>query len=234
MCPPKAGTIPIKVLRNTDLPTPLGPASNMMSPGTASNETSRCKMRLVLPWVYPVLRSWALSDIIGTKMGYLCEYMRVTKIENLLELQVVQNLAIKIWNDHYVSIIGQEQVDYMLGRFYLLDALAQQVASGDVFFLLKDEANALGFASIKKVEGDSWFVNKLYVETTEQRRGMGRFLLEELIETQSIKTMRLQVNRQNYKAINFYFKMGFVIERVADFDIGDGYFMNDFVMVWGK
>jgi ribosomal protein S18 acetylase RimI-like enzyme len=92
----------------------------------------------------------------------------------------------------------------------------------------------LGFASIKKVEGDSWFVNKLYVETTEQRRGMGRFLLEELIETQGIKTMRLQVNRQNYKAINFYFKMGFVIEWVADFDIGDGYFMNDFVMVWGR
>ncbi len=69
-------------------------------------------------------------------MGYLREYMRVTKIENLLELQVVQELAVNIWNDHYVSIIGQEQVDYMLGRFYLLDALEQQVASGDVFYLL--------------------------------------------------------------------------------------------------
>jgi hypothetical protein len=26
--------------------------------------------------------------------------------------------------------------------------------------------------------------------------------------------------------------MGFVIEQVADFDIGGGYFMNDFVMVY--
>jgi hypothetical protein len=45
------------------------------------------------------------------------------------------------------------------------------------------------------------------------------------------KAMRLQVNRKNYKSINFYFKMGFVIEEVADFDIGDGYLMEDFVMV---
>jgi hypothetical protein len=28
--------------------------------------------------------------------------------------------------------------------------------------------------------------------------------------------------------------VGFVIERVADFDIGDGYFMNDFVMLYRR
>lgn len=164
-------------------------------------------------------------------MGYLCEYMHVRKIENLLELRVVQDLAVKIWNAHYVSIIGQEQVDYMLGRFYHLDALAQQVASGDIFYLLFEGPQPLGFASIKKEADASWFLNKLYVETTEHRRGLGRFLLEALIQNHDIKLMRLQVNRQNHKAINFYFKRGFVIERVADFDIGDGYFMNDFVMV---
>jgi ribosomal protein S18 acetylase RimI-like enzyme len=43
--------------------------------------------------------------------------------------------------------------------------------------------------------------------------------------------LRLQVNRQNYKAINFYFRNGFIIESIADFDIGDGYFMNDFIML---
>jgi ribosomal protein S18 acetylase RimI-like enzyme len=46
------------------------------------------------------------------------------------------------------------------------------------------------------------------------------------------KTIRLTVNRQNFKSINFYFKLGFKIEKVADFDIGNGYFMNDFVMLW--
>ena len=66
-----------------------------------------------------------------------------------------------------------------------------------------------------------------------QRGGIGHgvwALLRGLLP--DMREMRLQVNRQNYKAINFYFKVGFVIERVADFDIGDGYFMNDFVMVY--
>jgi len=48
---------------------------------------------------------------------------------------------------------------------------------------------------------------------------------------QNNRPIRLQVNRKNYKAINFYFKNGFTIESVGDFDIGGGYYMNDFVMI---
>jgi len=158
--------------------------------------------------------------------------MRVTRIENIEELKIVRHLAERIWNDHYVEIIGQEQVDYMLGRMYDLESLRHQMAGGDVFYLLYSDALPLGFSSIRKENVGSWFMNKLYVETTEHRKGMGAYFFKELIAINDIQTIRLQVNRQNYKAINFYFKMGFVIERVADFDIGDGYFMNDFVMVW--
>jgi ribosomal protein S18 acetylase RimI-like enzyme len=49
-----------------------------------------------------------------------------------------------------------------------------------------------------------------------------------------VRELRLQVNRQNVVAINFYFKAGFVIEKSADFDIGDGYFMNDFIMYFTR
>ena len=46
----------------------------------------------------------------------------------------------------------------------------------------------------------------------------------------SFNCFKLTVNRQNFKSINFYFKNGFTIESVADFDIGNGYVMNDFIM----
>jgi ribosomal protein S18 acetylase RimI-like enzyme len=45
------------------------------------------------------------------------------------------------------------------------------------------------------------------------------------------KSITLSVNRQNFKSINFYFKNGFKIKSVEDFDIGNDYEMNDFVMV---
>jgi ribosomal protein S18 acetylase RimI-like enzyme len=70
------------------------------------------------------------------------------------------------------------------------------------------------------------------VDTTEQRKGIGstflKHILEQIPDSESIE---LTVNRQNYKAINFYFKTGFIIKDVADFDIGEGYFMNDFIMI---
>jgi ribosomal protein S18 acetylase RimI-like enzyme len=41
--------------------------------------------------------------------------------------------------------------------------------------------------------------------------------------------LTLQVNRFN-KAVSFYRNLGFKIIDEQDFDIGNGYFMNDYVM----
>jgi len=51
---------------------------------------------------------------------------------------------------------------------------------------------------------------------------------------QEIRSITLQVNRQNYKSVNFYFSVGFKIIQVADFDIGEGWQMNDFIMEWKR
>jgi ribosomal protein S18 acetylase RimI-like enzyme len=49
------------------------------------------------------------------------------------------------------------------------------------------------------------------------------------IQQQGATALQLQVNRHN-KARSFYKKIGFAVMEEADFDIGNGYFMNDFVM----
>jgi diamine N-acetyltransferase len=85
---------------------------------------------------------------------------------------------------------------------------------------------------LSKDEKDEYFLHKFYVEVDEQGKGFGTKLFEHIVkELKDARSIRLTVNRKNYKAINFYFKNGFVIDEVADFDIGKGYFMNDFVML---
>lgn len=154
----------------------------------------------------------------------------------LEDLDKIIDLAHRIWNDHYPEIIGQEQVDYMLKRMYDRKSLELQMQSNDQFFLSKDESmdKFTGFISIKEVAKGDYFINKFYIDTTIQRSGVGRDFFNYIVREFEPQTIRLQVNRMNYKAINFYFKNGFVIEKVADFDIGDGYFMNDFVMIWNR
>ena len=54
------------------------------------------------------------------------------------------------------------------------------------------------------------------------------FIINDIKPLQAAQ-LELNVNRKN-KAINFYKKYGFTILKEEDIDIGEGYFMNDYVM----
>jgi ribosomal protein S18 acetylase RimI-like enzyme len=54
------------------------------------------------------------------------------------------------------------------------------------------------------------------------------YIIDE-IKNKGATALQLQVNRDN-KAKNFYEKLGFVVIDYKDFDIGHGFFMNDYIM----
>ncbi len=65
-----------------------------------------------------------------------------------------------------------------------------------------------------------------------QGLGLGKELMTSVIDqvkTAGAKKLLLNVYRLN-KAIAFYKKLGFDIIKEEDVDIGNGYFMNDYVM----
>lgn len=151
------------------------------------------------------------------------------------DIATIAGLARHIWNQHYVPIIGQAQVDYMLGLFYHANSLREQMfVKQHRFFLVQERGRDLGFISVSVEKDQSWFIHKFYIDQAKAGKGLGTEVFGEIVKLLDPREIRLTVNRQNYKSINFYFKNGFIIEKVADFDIGNGYVMNDFVMVWRK
>jgi diamine N-acetyltransferase len=151
------------------------------------------------------------------------------------DIHEIGALASLIWNQHYPSIISQTQIDYMLNMMYREESLKEQMdLKKHVFYLIKSVNRSIGFLSVHLEKEETWFMNKFYIHQQEAAKGIGSKVFKLLIEKINPKKITLTVNRQNFKSINFYFKNGFVIERVADFDIGNGYLMNDFVMVWEK
>ncbi len=153
------------------------------------------------------------------------------------DIPTIQTLAHRIWWAHYPGIISEAQIAYMLGRMYSADALRRQMTEEAVaFWLVCDAAEqAIGFIAISQPAPAQYFIHKFYLDTERQRQGLGAETFECLLEQYpDAREIRLTVNRQNYKSINFYFKVGFRIERCADFDIGEGFFMNDFVMCWKR
>ena len=148
------------------------------------------------------------------------------------DLDTVAELAKVIWNDHYVPFIGQEQVDYMLAKIYNHQSLIEQLQEKkNVFYLIKNDNVTIGFLSVSSENKVDYFLHKFYIDQKKSNAGIGTKILDLLIQETNPKSLTLTVNRQNFKSINFYFKNGFKIERVEDFDIGDGYQMNDFIMI---
>ncbi len=154
---------------------------------------------------------------------------------NTNDIETIARLAHLIWNQHYPAIIGQTQVNYMLKLMYSHQSLQEQfIKKKHQFFLIQHNNATIGFVSVAKQTGNSWFLNKFYVNQTKASKGIGSSAFNSLLSIISPKKIALTVNRLNYKSINFYFKLGFKITKVADFDIGKGYKMNDFVMEWGR
>lgn len=154
---------------------------------------------------------------------------------NESDLKIIEELAYDIWHDYYPGIISSEQIDYMLKKFYNQKSLKKQIKEdGDEFYLVLVNNEPKGFISINHKGHGEYFLGKFYILQNIAAKGKGTRAFKQLLSIIEPSVIRLTVNRENFKSINFYFKNGFVIEKTADFDIGNGYFMNDFIMKWNK
>jgi len=151
------------------------------------------------------------------------------------DFATIQKLARIIWDKHYVPMIGAEQVNYMLEKMYSPTAIAQQTKEGQKFHLVLNDNMETGFISVSTKDNKNYYLHKFYILQEKQNSGLGTKVFKQVFEDlYKPESIRLTVNRKNYKTVNFYFKLGFKIEKVEDFDIGENYFMNDFVMLWQK
>jgi len=153
------------------------------------------------------------------------------------ELYLIQKIAFETWPIAYENILSEDQLSYMLKMMYDVDILVhQQEQLSHQFILAFDESgNELGFACYSK-EIDyppTYKLHKLYILPTQQGKNVGstllNFVLNEIKKTEEEALIQLNVNRQN-NAVNFHLKQGFSIIKEEDNDIGEGYFMNDYVM----
>jgi diamine N-acetyltransferase len=150
------------------------------------------------------------------------------------QLNLIQELAYKIWPDAYSEILSQEQLNYMLDKFYSLEALNSQFENEHVFLLVEDKGDYLGFASYELNYNNSskTKLHKLYVLPQTQGTGVGKNLLQEVAKrAKSAQNSYLFLNVNKYnKAQNFYRKLQFKIISEEIIPIGNDFVMDDFVM----
>lgn len=145
----------------------------------------------------------------------------------------IARMAREIWNEYYVSLIGQAQVDYMVAKFQSVGAMQAQIASGYEYFMIQQAGRCVGYAAIRHDAPEQRvFISKLYLLAAHRKSGAGRKsldLIERMARERSANTLWLTVNKGN-ASVRAYERLGFAIVDAMVVDIGAGYVMDDYKM----
>lgn len=150
--------------------------------------------------------------------------------DNLKEIEELSKLATGIVREHFDPIIGKAQNDYMIEKFQSAEAIREQIKHGYLYYMVKHEGRNVGFLAVCS-RTDSLYLSKFYLLKEERGKGYARDMLSFVVSLagrMGFTAITLNVNRNN-DAIYAYEKMGFVKIREEKNDIGQGFFMDDYV-----
>ncbi|HEY6975971.1 MAG TPA: GNAT family N-acetyltransferase [Chitinophagaceae bacterium] len=149
------------------------------------------------------------------------------------DIPSIQHIAYTTWPLVYGPIVGETQLAYMLILIYSTSSLKRQMQNGSTFLLAKEKKESIAFAAYFLKSGNVYKLDKLYTLPNQQGKGLGKMLINYIIEqikTLSATALHLNVNRYNTNAQSFYKHLNFRIIKEEDIPIGEGYYMNDYVM----
>ena len=153
------------------------------------------------------------------------------------EIGSIRAMAEVVFRQTYREILSPEQMEYMMNMMYSEKNLRRQMAEeGHVYFI--DEGRGYASYRLDGVTEDGrerYHLEKLYVMPAWQKTGLGLKLFNTI--TEAVKgvssspspLLELNVNRGN-PALGFYERLGMRRARSGDFPIGNGFYMNDYIM----
>ena len=170
-------------------------------------------------------------------------------------LSEIVHMAETVWRQHFPGIISDEQIEYMLAKFYSLEAVSEELEGGGIeYCFIVHDGERVGFCAfgVSKDHGSKdheskdhgsrdhvskdhgvMKLHKLYVLPRFQRQGLGSQAMhcnEKRCREQGCSTIILAVNKRNGGAIRAYVSGGFTIDQSVTVDIGGGFFMDDYIM----
>ena len=155
------------------------------------------------------------------------EFRLVQKQE---EVRRLSEIAKEIIREYYDPLLGVAQNAYMIELFQSEEGIRRQIAQGYVFYLPEEGGRSLGFFAYR-FKGDHLYLSKFYLYAAERGKGNGREILRFLKGVAldaGVRAIELNVNKEN-PTIAVYEKMGFRRIRAEKNDIGQGYYMDDYV-----
>ena len=156
------------------------------------------------------------------------------------DIMCIHDMAQVVFRHTYREILSAEQMEYMMEWMYSPENLQKQLDEGHVYYIAHHDRKACGYVSVQP-EGSAddglqlFHLQKIYVLPSEQGQGLGRALFDRavahVLKAAGGREARIELNvNRNNPSIGFYQHLGLRILRQGDFHIGNGFYMNDYIM----
>lgn len=157
------------------------------------------------------------------------------------DLELLREISIETFTDTFSAQNSAENMKNYLERAYNHKQLESELANNfsQFYFVYLDNELAgylkvnINEAQSEKMPEDTMEVERIYIRTNFQRKGLGKYLINKAIEiatTLNKKSIWLGVWEKNNNALTFYKKMGFVQNGAHSFYMGDEE-QIDFIMI---
>lgn len=156
------------------------------------------------------------------------------------DILCIHDMAEVVFRHTYREILSSGQMEFMMDWMYSLANLQKQLDEGHVYYIAYRGGKECGYVSVQP-DGAAedgcplYHLQKIYVLPSEQGHGIGRLLFDtavsHVVNASGGRKARVELNvNRNNPSIGFYQHLGLQILRQGDFHIGNGFYMNDYIM----
>ena len=129
-----------------------------------------------------------------------------------------------IWLETYAHILSNEQILFLLEKYFALSHIKEFLKSGYVYRKIDN----IGVLVYVERETDV-YIDKLYLLPCARGKGYPSFVFSTLKKERK-KPLALKVNQVNERAFQCYLKNGFHILKEEKIDLGNGMYNVDYIM----
>lgn len=147
-------------------------------------------------------------------------------------LEVLQNISIQTFKETFAAVNTPENItNYVADSFNLEQLTAELNNTNSQFFLAYSNTEVIGYLKInfgkaqtERFNENALEIHRIYVLQTFQGKNIGQLLIDEvkkIARHTGVDYIWLGVWEENYRAIQFYTKNGFVVFDKHVFTLGN-------------
>lgn len=140
------------------------------------------------------------------------------------DLQEIVDLLHQVWDETYTVMIPNHIIEHIKSDWLTAEKINEQISNNNIIFNIATNSEKIIGVLTADCSAEKCHLNRLYILSDYQRNGIGKQLLNSLINNYRFDEVEIFVEEENKKAINFYKKQNFIeIDRdkvvVEDFEI---------------